>query len=152
MTDQDPDPRTPEQKLAELEWLSAEQDRTIAINDKARALMVRVATHYPELDLDQHLVKWFEFPDPPDDDRLVLQLDGGVAQFEMHGDDLHATGPLPDDLVGREGDTIPDEHGRPFPLAVLRGKVPCIVWRPDGSRYLAAYADDPFGPEQADLN
>jgi hypothetical protein len=67
---------------------------------------------------------------------VVLQVDYGAAMFELDGDDLHAVGPVPVDLE--------DEHGRPFPLLALRGKVPCMVWLPDGSFYIAAFADDPF--------
>jgi hypothetical protein len=80
-----------------------------------------------------------------DDERVVLQVDYGAAMFELVGDDLHAAGPVPVDLDGRDPEeTIPDEHGRPFPLLALRGKVPCMVWRPDGGLYIAAFADDPF--------
>lgn len=46
--------------------------------------------------------------------------------------------------VATPDETIPDEHGRPFPLLALRGKVPCMVWRPDGSFYIAGFADDPL--------
>ena len=56
-----------------------------------------------------------------------MQVDYGAAMFELVGDDLHAAGPVAVDLDGRDPDeTIPDEHGRPFPLLALRGKVPCI--------------------------
>ena len=57
---------------------------------------------------------------------MVLPVDYGAAMFELVGDDLHAVGPVPVDLDGRDPEeTIPDEHGRPFPLLALRGKVPC---------------------------
>jgi hypothetical protein len=83
-----------------------------AINDKATALVARIAKHWPDLDLDQYVTKWFEL----DDERVVLQVDYGAAMFELVGDDLHAVGPVPVDLDGRDPEeTIPDEHGRPFP-------------------------------------
>jgi hypothetical protein len=59
-----------------------------AINDKATALVARIAKHWPDLDLDQYVTRWFEV----DDERVVLQVDYGAAMFELVGDDLHAGG------------------------------------------------------------
>jgi hypothetical protein len=45
-----------------------------AINDKAVA---RIAKHWPDLDLDQYVTRWFEL----DDERVVLQVDYGAAML-----------------------------------------------------------------------
>jgi hypothetical protein len=88
-------------------------------------LLDRMAARMPELDLDQHEVVWITL----DDGHEALLLDGGGldggsgAYFANAGEDVHAVGTL---------------------APIIDGYLGCIVFKPDGSRYVAQAMPDPL--------
>ena len=88
-------------------------------------LLDRIAERIPELDLDQHEVRW----EALDDGHEALLVDGGGIDggdgvyFANAGDDVHAVGSL---------------------TPIFDGYIGCVVIRPDGSRYVASAVPDPL--------
>jgi hypothetical protein len=88
-------------------------------------LLDRIAARVPEIDLEQHEVKWTTLPDGHE----ALMMDGAAGYFANHGDDLHAIGSL---------------------APVVEGTLGCFVIKPDGSRYLAYTMPDPLAGHKPD--
>jgi hypothetical protein len=96
-------------------------------------LLDRIADRVPELDLDEHDVKWITLPKPDGHEALLLDgggIDGGNGvHFANSGDDVHAVGSL---------------------APIADGYIGCIVIQPDGSRYVARAVPDPLAHHAPD--
>jgi hypothetical protein len=92
-------------------------------------LLDRIAQRVPELDLDRESVEWTTLPDGHE--ALLVNgggIDGGDgAYFANAGEDLHAVGTLD---------------------PIVPGHLGCIVFKPDGSRFLARAVPDPLAEQQ----
>ena len=93
-------------------------------------LLDRLADRVPELDLEENEIEWATLPDGHA--ALLVNgggIDGGSGAFFANcGDDLHVVGSL-----------------SPW----IEGYVGCVVFEPDGHRYLARVMPDPLAEEQA---
>lgn len=138
----------PEDKLAELNRITAEQDAKHEANmakitggdtstkidetDADRLLLLdRIADRVPGLDLDRHRIEWLTLEDGHE--ALLLDgggMDGGDGFFIANdGGDLNVIGP-----------TAP----------LLPGGIGCIVVDADGGRRLARLIRDPLAPPADD--